>query len=128
MSRNTALSLAILAAIAAYFAAIWPREKAPTAGQEGPRAPQSQVVHLAPPEATAPRCGGRITWAARSGGEIRLSYEGEASTVWVRWPGGEAKARVEDACTGQECRFALPRPGIGDVQVGLDGCEALELP
>ncbi len=128
MTRNTALSLAILVAIGAYFWAIWPERPAATAGQEGQSAPQSQVVHLAPPEAEAPGCGGRITWAARSGAEIRLSYEGEASTLWVRWPGGEAKARVEDACTGQECRFTLPRPGIAAVQVGLDGCEALELP
>jgi len=127
MTRNTALSLVILAGIAAYFAAIWPWEAAPTTGQEGQSAPQSQVVHIAP-EAEAPGCGGRITWAAQSGGEVRLSYEGEASTVWARWPGGEAKARVEDACSGQECRLTLPRPGIGDVQVGLDGCEALKLP
>jgi hypothetical protein len=128
MSRNTALSLVILAGIGAYFAAIWPRGTAPTAGQKGQSAPQSQVVLLTPPEAQAPGCGGRITWATRSGGEVRLRYDGEASTVWARWPGGEVKARVEDACTGVECRLVLPRPGIGDVRVGLDACQGLEMP
>jgi len=128
MSRNTALSLVVLASIVAYFVAIWPRGTATTAGQESQSFSQSQLVPPTPSEAQAPVCGGRITWTMRVGNEIKLTYDGEASTVWAWWQGGEVKSSVEDACTGVECRLVLPRPGIGDVHVGLDTCQGLEMP
>jgi len=128
MSRNTALSLVILGSIVVYFAAIWPRGTATTAGQESQISSQSHVVPPTPSEAQAPVCSGRITWTMRAGNEIKLTYDGEASTVWAWWPGGEVKSSVEDACKGSECRLFLPRPGIGDVRIGLDNCWEIQMP
>jgi hypothetical protein len=128
MSRNTALSLAILGSIMAYFVAIWPRGTAATAVQESQTSSQSQFVPPTPSKAQAPGCGGRITWTMRVGNEIKLTYDGEASTVWAWWQGGEVKSSVEDACKGSECKLFLPRSDIGDVKVGLDNCWEIEMP
>lgn len=135
MSKNTALSLVFLAAIMTYFVSIWshgtaaaPVQEAATAVQEGQISSRSQIVHTTPSEATAPVCSGRITWTMRAGNEIKLTYDGEASTVWAWWPGGEVKSSVEDACKGSECRLFLPRPGIGDVRIGLDNCWEIQMP
>ncbi len=131
MTKNTALSLVLLAAITGYFALIWPKhpETLPVQSGQSPseeRVVPSEATSVAPAPVT--ECNGRITQAGRAGGEVRFVYEGTAERAWVRWPGGGLEARVEDACYGGECRFTLPSPALSGVQVGMDGCAPLELP
>jgi hypothetical protein len=137
MTRNTLISVIILGAIVIYFAVQMQRP----AEQDSQAAPQpapgvvqpAQAPTKTPPvpleeKAVLPICSGQITFAARSLAEVRFAYEGTAETAWARWPGGELKARVEDACSGAECRMVLPQPALTPVQVGLDACEGTELP
>jgi hypothetical protein len=129
MTRNTALSLVALVAIGLYFLAQvrpggTPRPSIPEV-QSGEMAPGTQTA--APEEQGAPHvvpdlCRARITWITRAGAEISFAFEGEAENVYARWPSGEYKARVADTCTGTECRFTLPRPGMADVRIALDSC------
>lgn len=141
MTRNTLISLVALAGIVLYFA-LQPSRPAATPVQEEPygaprpaapavqgeQNPSGSPEVRIEPLGEAAGCGARITSLGRSGAEVVLSYEGEASRLWAKWPGGAYQARVEDACSGLTCRLVLPRPGMGEVQVGLDACPGVEVP
>ncbi len=135
MTRNTALSLVILAAIGLYFLAQMRPEDAPrpsaTEVQSGGVSPGTQIA--ASEEQSAPQvvpdlCRARITWLTRGGEEVRFAYEGEAEALRARWPSGQYLARINDVCTGTECRLVLPRPALSEVQIALDACPWVEVP
>ncbi|BAC55284.1 hypothetical protein AV953_gp04 [Thermus virus IN93] len=116
-----AFGLALLLGIVAYFWSVWtPRvSQAVEAEEAGP----SPVVDLqVPPQEESGGCQGRLTALFRSGAEVAFHYEGTAEEVRVTWPGGEYRARTADTCTGTECRFTLPRPGMAGVRIALDSC------
>lgn len=135
MTRNTALSLVALVAIGLYFLAQvrpggTPRPSIPEV-QSGEMAPGTQTA--APEEQGAPHvvpdlCRARITWLTRGGEEVRFAYEGEAEALRARWPSGQYLARINDVCTGTECRLVLPRPALSEVRVALDACPWVEVP
>ncbi len=135
MTRNTALSLAILAAIGLYFVAqLRPGDASRTTTTETRRGEMPSSTQIAVPEAHgAPvvlpdLCRARITWVTRGGEEVRFAYEGEAEALRARWPSGQYLARINDVCTGTECRLVLPRPALSEVRVALDACPWVEVP
>lgn len=129
MTRTTALSLVVLAGIIGYFWSIWhigePQGRAEAEMQKVEMPASAQISLSENREARgsgSELCHARITWITRAGAEISFAFEGEAENVYARWPSGEYKARVADTCTGTECRFTLPRPGMADVRIALDSC------
>ncbi|MBW6395815.1 hypothetical protein KZX47_11735 [Thermus sp. SYSU G05001] len=135
MTRNTALSLAILAAIGLYFLAqVRPGDAPrPSASEVRVGETPSGTQTAASEERGAPQvvphlCRARITWLTRGGEEVRFAYEGEAEAFRARWPSGQYLARINDVCTGTECRLVLPRPALSEVQIALDACPWVEVP
>lgn len=122
-----AFGLALIVGIVAYFWSIWsPRPQvgggeAALSGAALEVPPQAAALE-APPLEEPGNCQGNITAIGRSGAEVAFHYEGTAEEVRVTWPGGEYRARTADTCTGTECRFTLPRPGMADVRIALDSC------
>lgn len=135
MTRNTALSLAILAAIGLYFwSQVRPASPPRTSASEvrtGEMPSQRQIslskVQSAP-GAEADLCNAQVTWLTRVGAEVRFNYEGEARLVGAQWPSGTYLALTSDVCTGTECRLVLPRPSLSEVRIALDSCPPVEVP
>lgn len=73
-------------------------------------------------------CNGRIWYVVRSGAEVRFGYEGQAEQIRLEWPGGVYEARVEDSCSGTDCKLFMPRPGLSEVRIRLDGCPWEKVP
>lgn len=135
MTRNTALSLVVLAGIIGYFWSIWhigePQGRAEAEMQKVEMPASAQISLSENREARgsgSELCHARITWLTRAGAEINFAFEGEAENVYARWPSGEYKARVADTCTDTECRVTLPRPSLTQVTLALDGCTPEEVP
>jgi len=122
-----AFGLALLVGIVAHFWSIWsPRPQvgggeAALSGAALEVPPQAAALE-APPREEPGDCQGNITSIFRAGAQVVFQYEGVAEEVRVTWPGGEYRASTADTCTGTECRFTLPRPGVADVRIALDSC------
>ena len=73
-------------------------------------------------------CDGQIWYVVRSLAEVRFGYEGQAAQIRLEWPGGSYEAKVEDSCSGTDCKVYLPRPGLSEVRIRLDECPWAKAP